>query len=124
MAKDIKEIDLKDLRRQIGVVLQEPYLFSGTIAENIAYAHPDATMEGTLSRQRKAAKRPTNLLSSSQTGYDSEVGERGGTVVRRGNANASPLPERFLHNPRILILGRSHLVCGRGKTEKKIQQAI
>ena len=76
--EDIKQIDLKDLRRQIGVVLQEPYLFSGTIAENIAYAHPDATMEDIIMAAKAANAH--EFIVKFPDGYDTEVGERGGRL--------------------------------------------
>ena len=118
--EDIKEIDLKDLRRQIGVVLQEPYLFSGTIAENIAYAHPDATMEDIITAAKAANAH--EFIVKFPDGYDSEVGERGGRLSG-GERQRISIARAILHNPRILILDEATSSVD-VETEKKIQQAI
>ena len=118
--EDIKEIDLKDLRRQIGVVLQEPYLFSGTIAENIAYAHPDATMEDIITAAKAANAH--EFIVKFPDGYDTEVGERGGRLSG-GERQRISIARAILHNPRILILDEATSSVD-VETEKKIQQAI
>ena len=118
--EDIKAIDLKDLRRQIGVVLQEPYLFSGTIAENIAYAHPDATMEDVITAAKAANAH--EFIVKFPDGYDSEVGERGGRLSG-GERQRISIARAILHNPRILILDEATSSVD-VETEKKIQQAI
>ena len=118
--EDIKQIDLKDLRRQIGVVLQEPYLFSGTIAENIAYAHPDATMEDIITAAKAANAH--EFIVKFPDGYDAEVGERGGRLSG-GERQRISIARAILHNPRILILDEATSSVD-VETEKKIQQAI
>ena len=118
--EDIKQIDLKDLRRQIGVVLQEPYLFSGTIAENIAYAHPDATMEDIITAAKAANAH--EFVVKFPDGYDTEVGERGGRLSG-GERQRISIARAILHNPRILILDEATSSVD-VETEKKIQQAI
>ena len=118
--EDIKEIDLKDLRKQIGVVLQEPYLFSGTIAENIAYAHPDATMENIITAAKAANAH--EFIVKFPDGYDTEVGERGGRLSG-GERQRISIARAILHNPRILILDEATSSVD-VETEKKIQQAI
>ena len=118
--EDIKQIDLKDLRRQIGVVLQEPYLFSGTIGENIAYAHPDATMEDIITAAKAANAH--EFIVKFPDGYDTEVGERGGRLSG-GERQRISIARAILHNPRILILDEATSSVD-VETEKKIQQAI
>ena len=118
--EDIKQIDLKDLRRQIGVVLQEPYLFSGTIAENIAYAHPDAAMEDIIAAAKAANAH--EFIVKFPDGYDTEVGERGGSLSG-GERQRVSIARAILHNPRILILDEATSSVD-VETEKKIQQAI
>ena len=118
--EDIRQINLKDLRQQIGVVLQDPYLFSGTIAENIAYAHPDAAMEDII-RAAKAAN-AHEFIVKFPDGYDTEVGERGGSLSG-GERQRISIARAILHNPRILILDEATSSVD-VETEKKIQQAI
>ncbi|MDE0088602.1 MAG: ABC transporter ATP-binding protein [Candidatus Poribacteria bacterium] len=118
--EDIKQINLKDLRRQIGVVLQEPYLFSGTIAENIAYANPDASMEEIITASKAANAH--EFIIKFPDGYDTEVGERGGSLSG-GERQRISIARAILHNPRILILDEATSSVD-VETEKKIQQAI
>ena len=118
--EDIKQINLKDLRRQIGVVLQEPYLFSGTIAENIAYANPDASMEQIITASKAANAH--EFIIKFPDGYDTEVGERGGSLSG-GERQRISIARAILHNPRILILDEATSSVD-VETEKKIQQAI
>ena len=118
--EDIKQIDLNDLRQQIGVVLQDPYLFSGTIAENIAYAHPDASMEAIITAAKAANAH--EFIVKFPDGYDTEVGERGGSLSG-GERQRVSIARAILHNPRILILDEATSSVD-VETEKKIQQAI
>ena len=118
--EDIKQINLNDLRQQIGVVLQDPYLFSGTIAENIAYAHPDATMEDIIAAAKAANAH--EFIVKFADGYDTEVGERGGSLSG-GERQRVSIARAILHNPRILILDEATSSVD-VETEKKIQQAI
>ena len=118
--EDIRQINLKDLRQQIGVVLQDPYLFSGTIAENIAYAHPDASMEDIIAAAKAANAH--EFIVKFPDGYDTEVGERGGSLSG-GERQRVSIARAILHNPRILILDEATSSVD-VETEKKIQQAI
>lgn len=117
---EIEKIQLNDLRQQIGVVLQEPYLFSGTIAENIAYAQPDATMEDIITAAKAANAH--EFIAKFRDGYDTEVGERGGRLSG-GERQRISIARAILHNPRILILDEATSSVD-VETEKKIQQAI
>ena len=118
--EDIKQINLKDLRSQIGVVLQEPYLFSGTIAENISYANPDTSMEQIITAAKAANAH--EFIIKFPDGYDTEVGERGGSLSG-GERQRISIARAILHNPRILILDEATSSVD-VETEKKIQQAI
>ena len=117
---DITEIRLEDLRQQIGVVLQEPYLFNGTIAENIAYAKPGAGMEAVITAAKAANAH--EFIVKFPDGYDTEVGERGGRLSG-GERQRISIARAILHNPRILILDEATSSVD-VQTERKIQQAI
>jgi ATP-binding cassette subfamily B protein len=118
--EDITKIRLDDLRKQIGVVLQESFLFSGTIRENIAYAKPDATMEEIIAATKAANAH--EFIVKFPDGYDTEVGERGGRLSG-GERQRIAIARAILHNPRILILDEATSSVD-VETEKKIQQAI
>ena len=118
--EDITKIRLDDLRRQTGVVLQEPFLFSGTIAENIGYAKPGATMEEIIAAAKAANAH--EFIVNFPDGYDAEVGERGGQLSG-GERQRISIARAILHNPRILILDEATSSVD-VQTEKKIQQAI
>lgn len=117
---DIRKVTVKSLRDQIGVVLQEPYLFYGTIYENIAYGKPDATMEEVIAAA-KAANAHEFILRLPD-GYDTLCGERG-TRLSGGEKQRISIARAILKNPRILILDEATSSVDT-ETEAKIQQAI
>ena len=117
---DVRDLDLQELRRQIGVVLQEPYLFCGTVAQNIAYASPDATPEQIITAARAANAH--DFIVGFPGGYDTRVGERGQTVSG-GERQRLSIARAVLTNPRVLILDEATSSVD-SKTEMKIQQAI
>jgi ATP-binding cassette, subfamily B, bacterial len=117
---DLKRIKLHDLRRQLGIVLQEPYLFPGTVSENIAYANPDATREEII-RAAKAAN-AHDFIMRFPDGYDTHVGERG-VKLSGGERQRLSIARAVLHNPRILILDEATASVDT-ETEKQIQEAI
>jgi len=117
---DVRELSLPELRRQIGIVLQEPFLFSGTLRENIAYGRPEATLE-----EVEAAARIADLhayIASLPKGYDTEVGERGVTLSG-GQKQRVAIARALLMDPRILILDASTSNVDTA-TEHRIQQAL
>jgi ATP-binding cassette subfamily B protein len=116
----MKDIRLEDLRRQMGIVLQEPFLFPGTIAQNIAYANPEASPEEIL-RAAKAANAHEFILRFPD-GYDTQVGERGARLSG-GERQRISIARAILHNPRILILDEATASVDT-ETEKQIQEAI
>lgn len=117
---DIKQLKVADYRRHIGLVLQEPFLFFGTIADNIAYGLPDATREEIVAAAR-AAHAHEFILRMPQ-GYDSLVGERG-QGLSGGERQRISIARALLINPRILILDEATSAVDT-ETEKEIQNAL
>lgn len=117
---DLRDYDVQWLRRQIGVVLQEPYLFHGTVAENIRYGSPDATADEII-RAAKAAN-AHDFIVSFPDGYDTIVGERGQSLSG-GERQRISIARAILHDPRILILDEATSSVDT-ETEKQIQQAL
>lgn len=117
---DIRKINLADLRRQIGIVPQESYLFSGTIAENITYAKPDATCEEMI-RAAKAANAHDFIVNFAD-GYETQVGERGQSLSG-GERQRIAIARAVLHDPKVLILDEATSSVDTA-TEKQIQDAL
>jgi ATP-binding cassette subfamily B protein len=117
---DIRKIKMEDLRRQIGVVLQEPFLFPGTIASNIAYAKRDATPEEIM--QAAKAANAHDFVMRFPDGYDTYVGERGARLSG-GERQRLSIARAILHDPRILILDEATASVDT-ETEKQIQEAM
>ncbi|MDQ1280534.1 MAG: hypothetical protein QG670_1797 [Thermoproteota archaeon] len=117
---DIRDVTIKSLRQQVGVVLQEIFLFTGTIRDNIAFGKPDATQEE-IENATKLAKAHDFIMSFPQ-GYDTMVGERGITLSG-GQKQRVAIARTLVTNPRILILDDS-LSYVDAKTEQDIQQAL
>jgi ATP-binding cassette subfamily B protein len=117
---NIRDISLADLRSQIGVVLQEPFLFHGSIAENIAYGKPDATP-----REIMAAAKAANahdFILQLPDGYDTLVGERG-QRLSGGERQRISIARAILKDPRILVLDEATSSVDT-ETEAAIQEAI
>lgn len=117
---DIRQFKLASLRRQIGVVLQDVFLFSGTIRENIAFGKPDASMDEIV-RAAKSA-RIHDFIESLPCGYETLVGERGVTLSG-GQKQRITIARALLTNPKLLIMDDS-LSFVDAKTEQEIQSAI
>ncbi|KAA3612572.1 MAG: ATP-binding cassette domain-containing protein [Calditrichaeota bacterium] len=117
---NIRDIELSSFRRQIGVVLQEPYLFHGTIEENIAYGKPNAGL-GDIIEAAKAAN-AHEFICGFPDAYDSLVGERGLTLSG-GERQRISIARAILNDPRVLILDEATSSVDSG-TEKKIQEAL
>ncbi len=117
---DLRDIDRDDMRRQIGVVLQESYLFHGSVYENIRYGRPDAS-----SAQVMAAARAANahdFIVGFPDGYDTLVGERG-TRLSGGERQRISIARAILHDPKILILDEATASVDT-QTEQAIQAAL
>ncbi|MDP5239387.1 ABC transporter ATP-binding protein [Uliginosibacterium sp. 31-16] len=117
---DIRSVAIADFRRNIGLVLQEPFLFFGTIAENIAYGKPDATRAEIIAAAR-AAHAHEFILRLPQ-GYDSIVGERG-QGLSGGERQRVSIARALLIDPRILIMDEATSAVDT-ETEKEIQRAL
>ena len=117
---DIRRFGVADYRRHIGLVLQEPFLFFGTIAEHIAYGRPQAT-RGEIVAAARAAHAHEFILRLSQ-GYDSLVGERG-QGLSGGERQRISIARALLIDPRILILDEATSSVDT-ETEKEIQKAL
>ena len=118
--KDVRTLDLKSLRSQIGMVQQDVYLFAGTIRDNIAYGKPGASMEEII----EAAKRANihEFIQELPDGYDTYVGERGARLSG-GQKQRISIARVFLKNPPILILDEATSALD-NESERWIQQSL
>ena len=117
---DIRSLPVEEYRRHIGLVLQEPFLFYGTIAENIAYGRPDAAREEIIAAARAA--RAHEFILRLPDGYDSLVGERGQSLSG-GERQRISIARALLIDPRILILDEATSSVDT-ETEREIQMAL
>lgn len=117
---DVRDLTLESLRSHIGIVLQEPFLFSATIAENIAYGRPDASQEEIEAAARAAGAH--DFIADFPEGYRTRVGERGVTLSG-GQKQRVAIARALLYDPRILILDDSTSSVDT-ETEHIIQQAL
>lgn len=117
---DVRDLDLRWLRSQIGVVLQEPLLFHGTIAENIAYGVPDAKLEEIIWAAQAANAH--DFIMSFPDAYDTHTGERG-LRLSGGQKQRISIARAILKNPKILILDEATSAVDT-ETERLIQEAI
>ncbi len=117
---DIRSYVVEDYRRHIGIVLQDPFLFFGTIAENIAYGRPNATRAEIIAAARAA--RAHEFILQLPDGYDSLVGERGQSLSG-GERQRVSIARALLIDPRILILDEATSAVDT-QTEREIQEAL
>jgi ATP-binding cassette subfamily B protein len=117
---DIRSFPIEEYRRHIGIVLQEPFLFYGTIAENIAYGRPEAAREQIVAAARAA--RAHEFILRLPDGYDSLVGERGQSLSG-GERQRISIARALLIDPRILILDEATSSVDT-ETEREIQLAL
>lgn len=117
---DVREVTLDSLRSQIGIVLQETNLFSGTIRENIAFGRPEASLAEVTAAAKAASAH--DFIMSFSAGYETPVGERGSTLSG-GQKQRIAIARALLLNPRILILDDSTSSVDL-QTEFQIQQAL
>ncbi len=117
---DVRSLALSDYRKHIGIVLQEPFLFYGTIAENIAYGRPDAPRSEIVAAAKAA--RAHEFILRLADGYDSLVGERGQTLSG-GERQRISIARALLIDPRILILDEATSSVDT-ETEREIQAAL
>ncbi len=117
---DVRQLDAGHYREQIGMVLQDPYLFHGTVLENIRYGLPGASL-GAVVEAAKAANAHDFICKLGQ-GYDTVVGERGHTLSG-GERQRISIARAILHDPRILILDEATSAVDT-ETEHQIQEAL
>jgi len=117
---DVKEIETSSLKKSIGMVLQEPYLFHGSIAENIAYARPEASLKEIISASKDGNAH--DFIMRLPFGYDTVIGERGHTLSG-GERQRVSIARAILADPKILILDEATSAVDT-ETERKIQEAL
>lgn len=117
---DLRDVTLDSLRSQIGIVLQETTLFSGSIRDNIAFGKPDATDDEVIAAAKAAAAH--DFIMSFPQGYDTPVGERG-TTLSGGQKQRVAIARALLLDPHILILDDSTSSVDMA-TEAQIQKAL
>lgn len=117
---DVKQMGFKELRQSIAMVSQETYIFMGTVAENIAYARPDATRREIIDAARKAAAH--DFICKMPQGYDTIIGSAGRSLSG-GEKQRISMARAILANPRILILDEATSAVDT-ETELAIQESL
>ncbi len=117
---DLRHLDTGHTRQQLGMVLQDPYLFHGTVIENIRYGMPTATIDQVV--EAANAANAHDFLCKLPNGYETQVGERGHTLSG-GERQRISIARAILHDPRILILDEATSSVDT-ETEHKIQEAL
>lgn len=117
---DIRDLRLDDLRRQVGVVQQDVYLFAGTVAENLRYGRPDAT-EAEIVAAAKAANAHDFIMALAK-GYDTDIGQRG-IRLSGGQKQRLTIARAFLKDPPILIFDEATSALD-NESERAVQEAL
>src|SRR5205085_2124538 len=117
---DVRQLAREDLRRQVGVVLQEPFLFRGTVWENLIYGRPGAGPEEALTASKGANAH--DFIMRLPLGYDTPLGERG-AGLSGGEKQRLSIARSLLYDPRILILDEATSSVDT-ESEKMIQDAL
>ena len=117
---DVRDLRLKDLRANIGVVSQDIYLFIGTVADNIRYARPDATMAEVIAAAKAASAH--DFIMKLPDAYETRIGA-GGRKLSGGETQRISIARTIIQNPRILILDEATAAMDT-ETERNIQKSI
>lgn len=118
--KDVRDVTLKSLRRCVGIVQQDVYLFNGTVAENIAYGNPEASREEIIAAAKAAGA--DEFVGKMPNGYDTVVGERG-VKLSGGQKQRISIARLFLKNPPILILDEATSALD-NESERAVQESL
>ena len=117
---DVRDVTLATLRRHVGVVQQDVYLFSGTVAENLRYGRADATMDEIMTAARAANAH--DFIMALPQGYDTDIGQRG-VKLSGGQKQRLTIARAFLKNPAILIIDEATSALD-NESERAIQQSL
>lgn len=117
---DVRDYEIKSLRKAIGIVPQETFLFSGTILSNIKYSRQDATFEEVVEAAKQANAH--EFIENLSEGYDTEIGERG-VKLSGGQKQRIAIARAILENPQILILDEATSALD-NESEKLVQDAL
>lgn len=118
--QDIREVTLKSLRSQIGIVQQDVYLFVGTVMDNIRYGRPDATPEEVVQAAKNANAH--EFIMALPDGYDTDIGQRG-VKLSGGQKQRLSIARVFLKNPPILIFDEATSALD-NESEKVVQESL
>ncbi len=117
---DIRDVTLASLRRAVGVVQQDVYLFAGTVAENLRYGRPDATEEEIVAAARAANAH--DFIMALPDGYDTDVGQRG-VKLSGGQKQRLTIARAFLKDPAVLIFDEATSALD-NESERAVQEAL
>jgi len=117
---DVRDLSLASLRRQVGVVQQDIYLFSGTVADNLRYGRPDATDEDVIAAAQAANAHA--FITNLPQGYDTDIGQRG-VKLSGGQKQRLTIARAFLKNPPVLIFDEATSALD-NESERAVQQAL
>ncbi len=117
---DVRDIGMASLRRNVGVVQQDVYLFSGTVAENLRYGRPEASDEEIIAAARAANAH--DFIAALPQGYDTDIGQRG-VKLSGGQKQRLTIARVFLKNPAILIFDEATSALD-NESERAVQQAL
>jgi ATP-binding cassette subfamily B protein len=118
--KDVRDVTLASLRRSVGVVQQDLYLFSGTVEENLRYGRPDATDEQVIEAAKAANAH--DFITALPQGYKSDIGQRG-VKLSGGQKQRLTIARAFLKNPAVLIFDEATSALD-NESERAVQQAL
>ena len=117
---DVRDLKLEDLRRQIGIVQQDVYLFAGTILENIRYGRPDATDAEVIAAAKAANAH--GFIEEMPNGYDTDIGQRG-AKLSGGQKQRISIARVFLKNPPVLIFDEATSALD-NESERVVQESL
>jgi ATP-binding cassette subfamily B protein len=117
---DVRDIELASLRRAVGIVQQDVYLFSGTVWENLRYGRPDASRDEVVAAARAANAH--DFIMALPQGYDTDIGQRG-VKLSGGQKQRLTIARAFLKNPPVLIFDEATSALD-NESERAVQQAL